>query len=150
MASGSDEFLTVGWSISIYTVDASGHPAAEHATLAAPQAYIAAQRKADLHRPSGRDHPLRGHDLRRRGHSRHHELGSTVTGGSTTELDLEVTTSNGENVRSASDWSIFDAFDYRERQQLVGGHGRQGAVHRRPGSPGPGQAHRPKRHPLGQ
>ena len=37
---------------------------------------------------------------------------STVGFGvTTTDLNLEVTTSNGENERSASRWSIFDAFD---------------------------------------
>ena len=92
------------WSVSVYTVDASGHPATEHAALTAPDAW---------------------------GEGRHvftAPTGTTLLADTTyavvvippidsttmaaTEQDLEVTTSNSENERSASRWSIFDAFDY--------------------------------------
>ena len=91
------------WSVSIYTVDASGHPATEHTALTAPDAW---------------------HEGR---HVFTAPAGTTLLADTTyavvvippidsttmaaTDLELEVTTSNGENERSASDWSIFDAFD---------------------------------------
>ena len=95
------------WSVSIYTVDASGHPATEHAALTAPQDYIQGRNVFTA--------PATGTTL----------LADTTyavvaTAGTThyanenltfTDLNLEVTTSNSENVRSASRWSIADAFD---------------------------------------
>ena len=65
----STEHPYTNWSVSVYTLDASGHPATEHAALTAPQDYRSRQER--LHRP-GRDNPLGGHDLRRRYHGRHH------------------------------------------------------------------------------
>ena len=95
------------WSVSIYTVDASGHPATEHAALTAPQDYI--QGRNIFTAPAGTTL------------SADTTYAVVVTAGTThyanenltfTDLNLEVTTSNSENERSASDWSIFDAFDY--------------------------------------
>ena len=96
----------IGWSVSIYTVDASGHPAAEHATLAAPQAYIAGRNAFTT--PAGTTL------LPDTTYAVVVTAGTTtfLDGTTTTDLDLDVTTSNGENERSASRWSIADAFDY--------------------------------------
>ena len=142
-ASDTTAITYTNWSVSVYTVDAMGHPATEHAALAAPEPHIVGGNVFTA--PAG---TTLSADTT---YAVVVTAGTTIStvgfGLTTTDLNLEVTTSNGENERSASDWSIFDAFDIRERQQLVGGHGRQGAVHRRPRSPGPGQAHRPERHP---
>ena len=96
------------WSVSIYTVDASGHPVTEHAALTAPQDYIQGRNIFTA--------PAAGTTL-----SADTTYAVVVTAGTThyanenltfTDLNLEVTTSNSENERSASDWSIFNAFDY--------------------------------------
>ena len=94
-----------GWSVSVYTVDESGHPAAEHTTLAAPQAYIAGRNAFTT--PAG---TTLSADTT---YAVVVTAGTTtfLDGTTTTDLDLDVTTSNSENERSASDWNIFDAFD---------------------------------------
>ena len=94
------------WSVSVYTVDASGHPATEHAALTAPDTWSTGRHVFTA---------LTGTTL-----SADTTYAVVVTAGTThyanenltfTDLDLEVTTSNSENERSASRWSIFDAFD---------------------------------------
>ena len=89
-------------------MDASGHPATEHAALTAPQDYIQGRNIFTA--------PAAGTTL-----SADTTYAVVVTAGTThyatenltfTDLELEVTTSNSENERSASSWSIFDAFDY--------------------------------------
>ena len=122
-----------------------GHPATEHAALAAPEPHIVGGNVFTA--PAG---TTLSADTT---YAVVVTAGTTIStvgfGLTTTDLKLEVTTSNGENERSASRLEHLRRLRLRERQQLVGGHGRQGAVHRRPGSPGPGQAHRPERHPVG-
>ncbi len=94
------------WSVSIYTVDSSGHPATEHTTLIAPQVYMAGENVFTA--PTGTTL------------SADTTYAVVVTAGTTyyanesltfTDLNLTATTSNGENERSASGWSIFNAFD---------------------------------------
>ena len=106
-ANDSPSFQHENWSVSIYTVDSSGHPATEHAVLAAPQDYTTGRNVFTA---------TTGTTL----------LADTtyavvVTAGTThyagedltfTDLNLTATTSNSENVRSASRWSIADALDY--------------------------------------
>ena len=96
------------WSVSVYTVDASGHPASEHAALTAPQDYKTGRNVFTA--PAG---TTLSADTTYAVVVTAGTTTSTVGFGvTTTELEMEVTTSNGENERSASDWSIFDAFDY--------------------------------------
>ena len=110
-ASVSTEHPYTNWSISVYTLDAMGHPADEHAALTAPQDYRVGRNVFTA--PAGTTL------------SADTTYAVVVTAGTTpadldllipipatTDLNLEVTTSNSENERSASDWSIFDAFDY--------------------------------------
>ena len=107
-ASATTAIPYTNWSVSVYTVDAMGHPATEHAALTAPQDYIMG--KNVFTAPAG---TTLSADTT---YAVVVTAGTTIStegfGLTTTDLDLEVTTSNGENERSASRWSIADAFDY--------------------------------------
>ena len=95
-----------GWSVSVYTVDASGHPSTVHAALTARQDYRVGHNVFTA--PAG---TTLSADTT---YTLVVTAGTTTVnsqGDTTTELDLEVTTSDGENERSASRWSIADAFD---------------------------------------
>ena len=106
-ASDTTAITYTNWSVSVYTVDAMGHPATEHAALAAPEPHIVGGNvftaPAETTLSADTTYAVVV------------TAGTTIStvgfGLTTTDLKLEVTTSNGENERSASDWSIFDAFD---------------------------------------
>ena len=114
LATGSYPYS--GWSVSIYTVDASGHPTTEHAALAAPHPYMVGANVFTT--PAGTT--LLADTTYAIVVTAGTMTASWLPGGSTTDLELEVTTSNGENERSASRWSIFDAFDYESSSSWRG------------------------------
>ena len=98
------------WSVAIYTVDASGHPATEHAALTAPDDYVLG--KNVFTAPAGTTLSAdTTYAVVVTAGTTPVFMDGAITYAATTDLKLEVTTSNSENERSASRWSIFDAFD---------------------------------------